>query len=123
MSKMAGLRIGHEALEQALAGHGIEAAVVGDDRSVLAVYSSAHPEREVRRLLVAASGLAPFHVKARAVDVLPRLESGKVDYERLRAGLEAQPTRRAESVQDIFQQTFFPHRIRDNRPEEHTSEL
>src|SRR3546814_14476097 len=94
MSNIAGLRIGHDALEQALAGHGIEAAVVGDDRSVLAVYSTAHAEGEVRRLLVAANGLAPFHIKAKAVDVLPRLDTGKLDYERLRAELADQPSRR-----------------------------
>src|SRR3546814_11582042 len=92
MWKMAGRGIGHDGLEQALAGHGIEAAVVGDDRSVLAVYSTAHAEGEVRRLLVAASGLAPFHIKAKAVDVLPRLETGKIDYERLRAELAEQPS-------------------------------
>src|SRR3546814_9707551 len=101
MSKIAGLRIGHDALEQALAGHGIEAAVVGDDRSVLAVYSTAHPEGEVRRLLVAASGLAPFHVNAKPVDALQRLETGKIDYERLRAELDDQHSRREESIQEI----------------------
>lgn len=114
MSKIAGLRIGHDALEHALAGHGIEAAIVGDDRSVLAAYSSAHSEDEVRRLLVAASGLAPFHVKARAVDALPRLETGKIDYEQLRAGLADQRARRADSIRDIFRQAFFPHRVRDS---------
>src|SRR3546814_6401494 len=95
MSKIAGLRIGHDTLEQALAGHGIEAAVVGDDRSVLAVYSTAHPEGEVRRLLVAARGLAAFHVNAKPVDALPRLETGKNQYEGLRAALAGQPSRRA----------------------------
>jgi acyl-CoA synthetase (AMP-forming)/AMP-acid ligase II len=114
MSKIAGLRIGHDALEQALAGHGIEAAVVGDDRSVLATYTSTHSEDEVRQLLVAASGLAPFHVKATTVDRLPRLESGKVDYERLKADLSDQPARRAENVQDVFRQAFFPHHIRES---------
>lgn len=114
MSKIAGLRIGHDALEHALASRGIEAAVVGDDRCVLAVYASAHTPAQVRRLLVAASGLAPFHVKAKAVDALPRLESGKIDYERLKADLADRPTRRADSVRGVFRQAFFPHRVRDS---------
>jgi len=114
MSKIAGLRIGHDALEHALAARGIEAAVVGDDRRVLATYAAAHSEDEVRQLLVAASGLAPFHVKAKAVDTLPRLETGKVDYERLKADLADQPPGRSDSVQEVFRQAFFPHRVRDN---------
>src|SRR3546814_20521044 len=115
MSKMAGLRIGHEALEQALAGHGIEAAVVGDDRSVLAVYSTAHPEGEVRRLLVATSGLAPFHVTAKPVHALHRLETGTLDYERPRADLDAPPRPPAESLQAIFRGNSFLHRLRDRQ--------
>lgn len=114
MSKIAGLRIGHDALEHALAERGIAAAVVGDDRSILAVYSSAHSEGEVRSLLLEASGLPPFHVKARAVHALPRLASGKIDYERLRAGLADPPAPHAGSIQDIFRQAFFPHKVRDD---------
>ncbi|MGE0121214.1 MAG: AMP-binding protein [Dongiaceae bacterium] len=112
MSKIAGLRVAHDALEQALAAHGIAAAVVGDDRAVLAAYTSAQPEREVRRRLAAASGLAPFHVRAKAVAVLPRLASGKIDYERLGRHLAEEPAQRADSIQDVFRHAFFPHAVR-----------
>lgn len=111
LSKIAGLRIGHDALEQALAAQGVTAAVVGDDRSVLAAYTSPQPESEVRRLLVAASGLAPCHVKAKAVEALPRLETGKIDYERIRGWVADRPAPRGESVEALFRQAFFPHRI------------
>ena len=113
ISKIAGRRIAHDGLEQALAAHGIVAAVVGDDRAVLAVHSSRHPEGEVRRLLIAASGLAPFHVKTKALECLPRLPSGKIDYELLRSHLADAPAPHADGIRDVFRHTFFPHAARD----------
>ena len=112
ISKIAGLRVAHDALEHALAAHGIQAAVVGDDSAVLAAYTSAHPEGEVRRRLAAASGLAPFHVKAKAVAVLPRLASGKIDYEQLSGHLDDEPAPRADTIQEVFRHAFFPHAVR-----------
>src|SRR3546814_19267490 len=95
MAKIAGLRIGHDALEHALSARGIKAAVVGDDRCVLAAYASTHPEEEIRRILVEASGLAPFHIKAEAVDTLPRPPPGKTDNEQLTARTATQRARAA----------------------------
>ena len=55
MSKIAGRRIGHDALEAALAAEGIAAAVVGDDRSLLAVHARTHAPDRVRARLAAAA--------------------------------------------------------------------
>lgn len=113
MSKIAGLRIGHDSLEQALAERGIRAAVVGDDSTIVAVYTSGQPEAEVRRLLVERSGVPSSHVRAEAAAELPRLSSGKVDYERLKQALSA-PSHAApggEDVETLFRQTFFPQNV------------
>ena len=49
MSKIAGVRIGHDALEASLARAGIAAAVVGDDHGVLAACTSPCPPDRVAR--------------------------------------------------------------------------
>ena len=87
MSKIAGIRLGHDALEAALVDTGIQAAVVGDDHTLLAAYASAQPEEEVRQRLVALTGLTLHHVAALRLAALPRLASGKLDHEALRGRL------------------------------------
>lgn len=118
MSKISGLRISHDALEQALAESGVEeAAVVGDDRRILAVYASDAPEAAVRDRLAAASGLPRLVIAAERVPALPRLVSGKVDYEALKRRLEAEPQRQAadsgdgKPVQALFEEVFAPMRV------------
>lgn len=107
MSKIAGLRIGHEAVEHALARHGIVAAVTGDDRRLVAAYSSGEAPEEVSRLMIAASGLTPLHVEAVAVEALPRLTNGKVDYQavaqRARQAGKADP-----GIVEAFSRGFYP---------------
>jgi acyl-CoA synthetase (AMP-forming)/AMP-acid ligase II len=88
MSKIAGIRLGHDALEAALIAEGISAAVVGDDRSLLAVCDGAVPIERVRGALAAAANLPLQHVAALAVPSLPRSASGQIDYEPLRLELE-----------------------------------
>nr|WP_034854346.1 AMP-binding protein [Sinorhizobium sojae] len=113
ISKIAGLRIGHDSLEAALERHGISAAVTGDDAEILAHYVGACGSEAVRRLLVAASGLTLLQVKASRIDALPRLPSGKIDYQALRnrAG-RADAVPESKGVQELFEQLFFPARIR-----------
>lgn len=84
MSKIAGLRVGHDALESALAEAGIPAAVWGDDSRLHVAFAGGADPQAVAARVVAASGLTPSHVRARGIDALPRLPSGKVDYETLR---------------------------------------
>ena len=113
MSKIAGVRLGHDALEAALARAGIEAAVVGDDRRLVAFHAPPHAASDVRRQLAAASGLTWRHVEARPVAALPRLPSGKIDYRALRASLDEAAPVDDGGVLDHFRQTFFPQPVRE----------
>lgn len=108
MSKIAGLRVGHDALEAALAEAGIPAAVWGDDNRLHVAFAKDTDPQAVAARVVAASGLTPSHVRARAVPVLPRLPSGKLDYESLR---RATPPDCAEGVTEAFTLAFHPRRI------------
>ncbi len=83
ISKIAGLRISHDAMEATLDKHGIRAAVIGDDRSIHAYCVGPADELEAKRILAAASGLTLLQVGATSRAKLPRLSSGKIDYGRL----------------------------------------
>ncbi len=111
MSKIGGVRIGHDALEMALAVKGIAAAVVGDDQQLLAAFTGAHDEGSVREELAVIAGVGLPQVHAIAFKELPRLASGKVDYERLRLRMNEQPARQKMTVIDLFGEVFFPQRI------------
>lgn len=114
VSKIAGLRIGHDLLEQALSLQGIQAAVLGDDQSIIAFYTSSHSEDTVRNALVQASGLTALHVEASRQGILPRLPSGKVDYQQLRMRFGQKQTRKTLSVRTAFREAFFPLTVADN---------
>ncbi|MCA1940354.1 MAG: hypothetical protein LDL26_05095, partial [Caenispirillum bisanense] len=106
-------RVGHDGLEAALAATGVQGAVVGDDRTILAAYTSGQPVCEVRRLLVEASGLPAAHVRALTLDALPRLPTGKIDYETLRGELLRPAEQAAGDVATLFRETFFPQAVGD----------
>ncbi|WP_457582779.1 AMP-binding protein [Ensifer canadensis] len=115
MSKIAGLRIAHDALEQALERRGLVAAIVGDDERLHAFFQGEGQSEDVRRLLVAASGLTLAHIKATHVPEIPRLPSGKVDYSAL--NLAAKQAAAAgdgdrEGVESLFRQVFYPARVK-----------
>ncbi|WP_085025104.1 AMP-binding protein [Ensifer aridi] len=114
ISKIAGLRIGHDSLEAALERQGIAAAVVGNDAEIHAYYSGQSEAEEVRRLLVEASGLTLLQVRASRVDALPRLESGKIDYQTLRNRANGRLSVAAEkdTVGALFNQLFYPKKVR-----------
>lgn len=112
MSKIAGLRIGHDAVEAALAAKGIAAAVVGNDEIILAAYSSAHPTDQVSARLSEITGLTLRRVKAIHVSALPRLASGKINYEALKSELEEKHSD-SHGVSEAFRQAFFPHAVRE----------
>jgi acyl-CoA synthetase (AMP-forming)/AMP-acid ligase II/surface polysaccharide O-acyltransferase-like enzyme len=107
MSKIAGLRIGHDALEQALAQTGYEAAVWGDDQTIWIAASGALDgiAEEAARL----AGIGTQHISVVPIATLPRLASGKVDYPALRKLEQPKPKRR--SVLPAFAQTFAPHPV------------
>lgn len=114
ISKIAGLRISHDAMEEALEKHGIRAAVVGDDRSIHAYSADPASEVVIKRILAAASGLTLLQVGATSQAELPRLSSGKIDYAALTTqftGRNVDAGSRRETVQDVFAQLFYPARV------------
>jgi acyl-coenzyme A synthetase/AMP-(fatty) acid ligase len=112
LSKITGLRIAHDAVEQALTRHGLDVAVTGTDSQLTAFFTGDAREDAVRAKLAVASGLTLLHVSARRLATLPRTANGKIDY----AALAALPNREARSaggVRDVFRQAFFPKAVAD----------
>ncbi|QOF70680.1 AMP-binding protein [Aminobacter sp. SR38] len=110
MSKIAGLRISHEAVEHALASRGVVAAVTGDDRRLVAAFSSGEAPEDVCKLMIEASGLTALHVEAVAVDTLPRLASGKVDHQAM-AQLARRNQKADAGLIEAFGRAFYPRRV------------
>ncbi|MFW6034131.1 MAG: AMP-binding protein [bacterium] len=79
--KIAGLRVDLNRVERLLAEQGVAAlAADGGDLLAIAVGDGRDPAA-VERLVAAECGLPRASVRARAVDELPRLPTGKPDYE------------------------------------------
>lgn len=110
MSKIAGVRIGHDAVEAALSARGIEAAVTGDDRCLMVACTPAHDPGAVAAHIVSATGLTMRHVSVRCLSDLPRLASGKIDYAELRRPAEGPAP--AEGIAEVFRQCFHPRPVR-----------
>lgn len=85
-AKIVGLRIDPQRVEAILEGHGIRALCTGDDDAlaVVAVLADGVDVGRVRRLVADGCGLPPRAVHARTVPELPRLATGKPDYEAVR---------------------------------------
>lgn len=107
MSKIAGLRIGHDAMEQALAEAGYEAAVWGNDETIWIAACGVVDgiAAEAARL----AGIGAQHVSVVPCAVFPRHANGKIDYPALRK-LE-QPRRKRHSVLPAFTQSFAPQPV------------
>ena len=83
--KLFGQRIDLQQTEELLAAAGHVAACVGDDQALqIAVVGSPEAGQTVRRLVTQRFGLPGHVVAVCAVSDLPRLESGKLDYVRVR---------------------------------------
>ncbi|BBE70712.1 AMP-binding protein [Oharaeibacter diazotrophicus] len=111
-SKIAGVRVGHDAVEAALRREGVVAAVTGDDRGLAAAFVGARAVEDVRRRLAAVAGLTLRHVRAVRVDDLPRLASGKVDLAAV-GRLCAAPAPRDAGLAAAFREVFYPHPVAD----------
>lgn len=109
-SKIAGLRIAHDAVEQALAREGLDVVVTGTDSHLTATFTQDRREEAVRARLADASGLTLLHVTARRVSAIPRTASGKVDYATLSA-MPAQRTPASGGVREAFRRAFFPKAV------------
>ncbi|MEI3853323.1 non-ribosomal peptide synthetase [Ensifer sp. CCNWLY38] len=115
ISKIAGLRIAHDVLEAALERRGITASVVGDDTGLHAFYAGSRGAEEIRRFLAQASGLTLSHLKATPLSEMPRLASGKVDYNALNmAARQAAASVDDENggIEELFAQVFYPKRVK-----------
>lgn len=102
-SKIGGVRLGHDALEAALARHGIAAAVTGDDQSVT-LWHEPVPGRDVEALALSASGLGRRHLACLELAALPRTAAGKIDY----PALKARPLPRASGITQAMRDCFHP---------------
>jgi acyl-CoA synthetase (AMP-forming)/AMP-acid ligase II len=107
-SKIAGLRIGHEAVEWALGARGIACAVTGSD-GMVTVHTEGADGEDVRSLAAAAAGLPARCVAVRHHASLPRLISGKMDYRSL-ADAERPAAGPGDLLQD-FRAAFYPRLV------------
>lgn len=115
ISKIAGLRIAHDVLEAALDSRGIAAAVVGDDAGLHVFYTGVRDAEEIRRFLAQASGLTLAHLKATPLVEMPRLASGKIDYNALNTtARQAAATDDDDGggIEGLFAQVFYPKRVK-----------
>ncbi|MER6616428.1 AMP-binding protein [Streptomyces xantholiticus] len=93
-TKILGLRTDLQRVEAILEEHGIRASCAGDDDALAVLVNRAEgvDAARVRRLVADGCGLPPRAIRVRMVSELPRLASGKPDYEAVRRlACEAQP--------------------------------
>jgi acyl-coenzyme A synthetase/AMP-(fatty) acid ligase len=110
MSKIAGLRIGHDALELGLADAGREVAVWGDDRRIgIAVTGARIDATQIQARAAELSGVGSQHFDVRLMHELPRRSNGKIDYPALKVQNSKRP--RSKSVLDAYRATFAPRTV------------
>lgn len=106
-SKIAGLRIGHEAVEWALRAQGIACAVTGTDDTITA-HVEAGDARDIEGLAAKAGGIPARHVRVQRHESLPRLSSGKIDYAALAETGSTAAGEAATSLLADFQAALYP---------------
>lgn len=110
MSKVAGLRIGHDAIERALAAQGYEAAVWGDDTRISIAICGA--EDGIAALAAKLTGVGQQHFTVIPRTSLPRRANGKIDYPALKA--QSAKPKPAKGVLAAFQAAFAPQTVGRN---------
>ncbi|CAM5695873.1 2-succinylbenzoate--CoA ligase [Streptomyces violarus] len=84
-AKILGLRIDPQRVESLLEEHGITAYCAGDGEALaVAALGRAGEQARIRRLVAEECGLPSRAVRVRVLDRLPRLATGKPDYEAVR---------------------------------------
>lgn len=106
-SKIAGMRIGHDAIEWSLRQRGIACAVTGNDEAIT-VHAEATGQ-DVARLAGEAAGIPQRYIRVDRQDALPRLASGKIDYRALDAPAVV-PAPAPNLLQD-FRAAFYPRPV------------
>ena len=111
-SKIAGLRIGHEAIEWALRSRAIVCAVTGTDEAITVHTEAAFDD--VARIAAEEAGLPQRYIHVKRHAALPRLASGKVDYRALAVAPEPTPRPAPANERDLlqdFRATFYPRAV------------
>lgn len=111
MSKIAGRRISHEAVERSLTEHGIKAAISGDDERLVAAVEQAGTEPLALRRIAEVTGLTPVQIEVRRVTALPRLVTGKIDYTAVLRCADAAPRPPAQGLLETFERAFYPRHV------------
>ncbi|UWQ77294.1 AMP-binding protein [Leisingera sp. M658] len=110
MSKIAGLRIGHDAIERALAAQGHETAVWGDDSRISIAICGA--EDGIAAMAAKLTGIGQQHFTVLPRKSLPRRANGKIDYPALKA--QSAQRKPARNVLAVFQAAFAPQSVGRN---------
>jgi acyl-CoA synthetase (AMP-forming)/AMP-acid ligase II len=112
-AKIAGLRIGFDDLEAALARAGIDAMVSGEDGLIAVQAETGDPARIAT--LVATSAQVPEAAVAVVIGPVPRLATGKPDYAAIRAAGAALVTARSAASAGVHP-VLAGYRAAFNRP-------
>ena len=109
-SKIAGLRIGHEALEWALRSKGFDAAVTGTDAAIT-LHIAGNTFAGAQALAARTAGIPERYIEVKRIDTLPRLASGKIDYRALAASPEARAEEPSEDLLEAFRAALYPRPV------------
>ncbi|MEH1015816.1 AMP-binding protein [Micromonospora sp. CPCC 206060] len=90
-AKICGLRVDPQRVETVLETHGIRAACLGDDDTLIVAVPAGTDGTRVRRLVRRECGLPGRAVRVLVLDTLPRLATGKLDYPAVRQAAAQQP--------------------------------
>lgn len=111
-SKIAGVRIGHDALEAALARKRLPGVIAGDDHALVVFHESGEPDTYLRAM-AGLTGLGASRLHACRVDAIPRLANGKVDHAAL--SVPSAPAHRPPAdVSALFADSFYPQAVGPN---------
>ncbi|MBT2546954.1 AMP-binding protein [Arthrobacter sp. ISL-65] len=113
--KIVGLRVDLGQVERILADLGIEAASAGTDQGLVVAVEGSHDTQLLAKVLAQGIGLPRTALELHAVEHLPRLATGKVDYPAVLALSTPAPSEpapagagpdRPETVRGIFRDTL-----------------
>lgn len=90
-AKIFGLRLDLQQIESHLRREGVTAGCASDDDTLAIAYEGDHTADHVQQLVAQAHGLPHHVVRVAATARLPRLASGKPDYQAVRALAASQP--------------------------------
>ncbi|MFN7166766.1 MAG: AMP-binding protein [Pannonibacter sp.] len=97
-AKLFGLRLSFDDIEQRLAAAGIPAAVSGDDTGIVVAATEAGSADRISRLLAHDLGIPASRICVAEVSEIPRLPSGKTDYQTIRRSRREAPPVPAASL-------------------------